>query len=63
MSTRSQIKKAARAQEKLATYCKGLPKNSEPTEMYRKLNREANREINKLPAGLRSNFVLDFFGH
>ncbi len=60
---KKQLKKAAKAQKKLADYCKGMPKGFEPTQMYYKLNRQASEEIKKLPAGLRSRAALDFLGH
>jgi hypothetical protein len=61
-ATKKLLKEAKEKQERLARYCAGLPKNSEPTAMYRKLNSEANSAISRLPGYLRSRAALDLLG-
>lgn len=62
MSLRDDLRKARKAQEKLDTYCKGLPKGSAETKKYLELNSEVNKALNKLPKGMRSYAAIDLLG-
>lgn len=59
MTLKSDVKSARDAVDKLQTYCAGLPKKSQLTPMYHKLNAKADAAIKKLPKQYRSQLVLD----
>lgn len=62
MSLKQDLQAARRAQKELADYCDTLPKGSEPTEKYYKLNNAANKAAKKLPLGMRSLIIVDLLG-
>mgnify|MGYP001616490600 CR=1 FL=1 len=62
MSLKSDLAEAKKAQNKLATYCAGLPKGCNETPTYVKLNRKADAAIKKLPVSMRSLVIIDLFG-
>lgn len=61
MSLKDDLARADKAHDKLVTYCAGLPKGSNNTVMYDRLNAEADKAIKKLPVRYRSRFALDMY--
>jgi hypothetical protein len=62
MGVKDDLRAAKAAQQKLETYCKGLPKGSVETEKYLELNAKADKAVRKLPRGLRSLTAVDLLG-